>query len=84
MTKAQYQIYNRLAKKQVNRQLDVRIVEESNTSVTFYVAFPGIYMTYDSIGKLLLTETRTQRKWTNKPLTQPLQADIVFGGELGS
>lgn len=84
MTKAQYQIYNRLSRKQVNRQHDVQIVEESNTSVTFHVAFPGVYLTYDSCGHLLSTETNVQRKMTRRPMAQLVQGKLTFGGELGS
>lgn len=84
MTKAQYQIYNRLSKKQVNRQHDVQIVEQSNTSVTFHTAFPGLYLTYDSSGNLIGTETNAQRKWSSKALVAPKQAQLSLNGELGS
>jgi hypothetical protein len=86
MTKAQMQVYNRLRKRQVNRGNDVVIVqearEESEGGITFYVAFPGLYMTYDRAGKLL--ETMTKGEW-EKGKRAPVKLapqQIVFHGEL--
>lgn len=76
MTRALYRIYNRLQKKQVNHR-DVAIVEITEHFVTFHVAFPGLYLTYDTVGSLLATETEAERGATGKPLYEPGQQPIV-------
>jgi len=84
VTKAQYQVYNRLARKQVNRRFDVQIVEESISSCTFRTAFPALYLTYDPAGRLLFSETETERRAGNKRVVQPGQLHVALSGELGS
>lgn len=81
MTRALYRIYNRLKKKQVNR--DASIVEVTEQFATFHIPFPGLYLTYDMVGNLLLTETERERKAGTKPLFKPGQQPIVQG-EMGS
>ncbi len=81
MTKAQYKVLNRLQKKQTNR-VDVSVVESSETSVTFYVAFPGLYLTYDRVGKLISTETPVEREKAGRELTRA--GGPVLKGEMGS
>ena len=77
MTRSQYRVYNRLRKKQVNHVVDV--VEASDSSVTFHVPFPGLYLTYGNLGELLLTETEAERREGSKPLK-----GYQLGGEVGS
>jgi hypothetical protein len=84
MTKAQYRVYNRLAKKQVNRRNDVQVIDQSESSVTFHTAFPSLYLTYDSCGNLILTETDGQRKSGLKTLSVPGRSEVRLVGELGS
>jgi hypothetical protein len=82
MTKAQYRVYNRLAKKQVNRRQDIRIVEESASSVTLYITFPGLYLTYGSAGNLLETQTEAERVLGKRPVASGPVAG--YDRELGS
>jgi hypothetical protein len=77
MTKAQVRIFNRLRKKQVNRKID--IVEATEQFVTFHIPFPGLYVTYDSAGTMLSTETEAERKAGNKAVLR-----VPFAGEMGS
>lgn len=81
MTKAQLKVLNRLQKKQSNRT-DVTVVETSESSATFHVAFPGLYLTYDNLGKLIATETPVERERANRELTRP--GGPVLAGEMGS
>ena len=84
MTKSQYRVFHKLGRKQVNRS-DVAVVEASDTHVTFWVAFPGLYLTYDQRGVLIESETVAERNHSGKPMT-PSQdmSQLVLGGELGS
>jgi hypothetical protein len=82
MTKAQYRVYNRLAKKQTNRRHDVAIVEESPSSVTLHVAFPGLYLTYGTAGDLLESETEAERVLGKRPVASDTRIDC--NREMGS
>ena len=82
MTRAQLRVYNRLAKKQVNRTRDVVIVEESVSSVTFFVAFPGLYLSYDSCGSLIESQTETERERAKRPLAKAGAQQLTLQGEL--
>jgi hypothetical protein len=84
VTKSQCRVFNKLRKKEVNRS-DVAVVEASDTAITFWVAFPGLFLTYDQKGSLIGSETITERAGNGKPMT-PSQdaAQLVLGGELGS
>jgi hypothetical protein len=84
MTRAQLRVYNRLTKKQANRHNDVIVVEESISSVTFYVLFPGLYVTYDDAGRPLETHTDAERRKSGKTLAKPGMRTLVLTGELGS
>jgi hypothetical protein len=84
MTKSQCRVFNKLRKKEVNRS-DVAVVEASDTSITFWVAFPGLFLTYDQRGVLIGSETITERTGSGKPMTPSADASqLVLGGELGS
>ena len=78
MTKAQHRKYNQLRKKQVNR--DIAIVETSESSVTFYLQFPGLYLTYGCDGHLEMTETVASRESSGRPMA----GSVLLQGELGS
>lgn len=58
-------------------------MESSSTSVTIYLPFPGLYLTYDNGGKLVLTETIAERESGSKTLAKP-GGNVVLQGELGS
>ena len=60
------------------------IVEESESSITMRVAFPCLYLTYDRVGKLILTETEWERIKGEKRLASHEQIPLAFKGELGS
>lgn len=62
----------------------MRVIDQSNTSVTIYVAHPGLYLTYDSVGNLILTETQIERVAGNKRLVRLGERQLTFAGELGS
>lgn len=81
MTRSQHRVYNRLRKKQVNHVIDV--VEVTERYAVFHVPFPGLYLTYDTVGNLLHTETEAERKAGSRPLFKPGQQP-VFTGEMGS
>jgi len=81
MTKPQYKVFNRLQRKQVNSQ-DVQVVEASETSCTIYVAFPGLYLTYDHAGKLIETETARERALARRELVIMGQ-QLNLNGEMG-
>jgi hypothetical protein len=83
MTRAQYQVFRRLAKKQTNRT-DISVVDRGAQSVTFHVPFPGLYLTYDRKGTLMLTETEAERWQGGKRLALQQSIDLVIGGEVGS
>jgi hypothetical protein len=80
MTKAQCRKYNKLRDRQVNR--DVMVIETSESSITFFVPFPGLYLTYDNVGGLLLTETDAQRRLNAKTIAIPGQQPTLTG-EMG-
>jgi hypothetical protein len=84
MTKAQYRVYNRLAKKQTNRKADITVVETAAQFVTFHLAFTGLYLTYDNAGCLMSSETEAERRAKQKPLAVPGKVNLVIGGEMGS
>lgn len=82
MTKAHSKIYDKLASKQVNRN-DVLVVSYSESSATFYVRFPGLYLTYDHKGRLISTETGAERRLHGEPLANLNQTQLSLGGEVG-
>lgn len=61
MTKAQYRMFNRLRKKQSNHD-DAMVVDASFRTITIYLRFPGLYLTYDPVGTLLQSETEAERR----------------------
>jgi hypothetical protein len=64
---------------------DVIILDASETSATFFIKFPGLYLTYDHLGKLVETQTRTQRKLAKQPLARPgQQGKLAQDGEMGN
>lgn len=67
MTRAQLAVFNRLRHKQTNKE-DVTVVEETEACVTIHVTFPGLYLTYNLLGKLISTETEAERRQGNRPL----------------
>lgn len=75
-------MFNRLAKRQVNRLHDVKVVDEGEASVTIYIAYPGLYLTYDRTGKLI--ESASPKEWEakgNRPAVAPVR-QLVFAGTL--
>ncbi len=82
MTKSQCRIFGKLRKKQVNAN-DVTVVEASDTCITFFVAFPGLYLTYDSHGRLLGVETNQEWLLAGKVPVVP-GTQMVLDGEMGS
>ena len=79
MTRAQHRVFNRLRHKQVNAN-DVAVVEVSDGAVTFFVTFPGLYLTYDNTGGLLEVETVTEREQHVRRLV----GNAAPEGEMGS
>ena len=75
MTRAQYRAFSRLKKKMVN-PTDLAVVDVTQSGVTFHIAYPGLYVTYDNVGVLLLTETEAEYNARDKV--------ISLGGEMGS
>ena len=73
-----------MRKRQVNRSKDMAVVEESEASATFYVAYPGLYLTYDTTGRLI--ESRTPAEWerARKAPAKLEPQQLVFQGGLRS
>ena len=82
MTKSQYKVFSKLQRRQVNSD-DAQVVEASESSCTIYLAFPGLYLTYDHLGKLMETETVTERTLTGRPLAVPGQQQMNLDTEMG-
>ncbi len=80
MTKAQYKVLGRLRKKQIN-QSDVEVVECSESCCVIYLPYPGLYLTYNNGGKLVLTETTAER---DKGTGTLHGGKNVLQGEMGS
>jgi hypothetical protein len=83
VTKSQDKVFAKLRKRQTNSS-DVVVVETSETYCVFFVAFPGLYLTYDRMGKLLETETVIERTVAGKSLAKlGDQGDLILSGEMG-
>lgn len=83
MTKAQYKVFNRLARRQVNRT-DIRVVETAESFATFFLAFPGLYLTYDRQGSLIKQQTITERVIAKDHLAGPPDETPLLGIEMGT
>lgn len=83
MTRAQHKRFSRLRKQQVNNN-DITVVEASATSVTFHIAWPGLYLTYNNEGDLMFSETEAERRQKKKELIGPGHINPVVSGEMGS
>ena len=81
MTKAHSKIFDKLRRKQVNSS-DVLVVSYSDTSATFFLKFPGLYVTYDHKGNLVETETKVERRTHGGTLANFVQ-QMHIGGEVG-
>ena len=83
MTKAQYRIFNRLSRKQANRN-DIRVVETTEYYACFFLPFPGLYLTYDRAGNLIKQQTNTERVIAKEQLTGPPDETPLSGIEMGT
>ena len=71
-------------KRKISHNKSLSVVEQSARYVVFYTPFPGLYLTYDQDGKLMETETETQRKLSGRTMVRIEGCLVIGGGELGS